>query len=84
MVLAADYPFMEIFWTMLIFFLWIVWIWMIVVLITNVFARRDFSGIKKAAWVVLLIFVPFIGVITYIAVEHKSLGGGEPPPAISA
>ena len=73
MVLAADYPFLDILWTMIIFFAWVVWIWMIVVIFGDVFRRRDIGGWAKAAWVVFMIVVPFIGVLTYLIVQHDGM-----------
>jgi hypothetical protein len=50
MTIAADYPFLDVFWTMIIFFLWVVWIWMMIVILTDVFRRHDIGGWSKAAW----------------------------------
>jgi hypothetical protein len=73
MVLAADYPFLNILWTMIIFFAWVVWIWMMIVILTDVFRRRDISGWAKAAWTVFLIVLPFIGTLTYLIVNHDGM-----------
>ena len=73
MVIAADYPFLNILWTMLIFFAWVVWIWMMVVILTDVFRRRDIGGFAKAAWVVFMIVLPFIGVLSYLIVQHDGM-----------
>ena len=73
MVIAADYPFLNILWTMIIFFAWVVWIWMMVVILTDVFRRRDIGGWKKAAWVVFMIVLPFIGVLTYLIAQHEGM-----------
>ena len=73
MVLATDYPFLSIFWTMLIFFAWVVWIWMMVVILTDLFSRRDTSGWAKAAWCVFMIVLPFLGVLTYLIVQHDGM-----------
>ena len=62
MLLAADYPFMDVLWTMIIFFAWVAWIWMLIVIFTDVFRRRDIGGWAKAAWVVFMIILPFIGI----------------------
>ena len=67
MILAADYPLLQVFWTILIFFAWVVWIWMVLMVLFDVFRRRDISGLAKAAWCVLVILVPFIGVFMMIA-----------------
>jgi Short C-terminal domain/Phospholipase_D-nuclease N-terminal len=73
MVLATDYPFLNIFWTMLIFFAWVIWIWMVIVVLANVFSRHDLSGWGKAAWTIFIIVLPFLGVLTYLIAEHKKL-----------
>ncbi|MGZ4270002.1 MAG: PLDc N-terminal domain-containing protein [Solirubrobacteraceae bacterium] len=73
MVIAADYPFLDVLWTMIIFFAWVVWIWMMVVILTDVFRRRDISGWGKAGWCIFLIVLPFIGVLTYLIVQHEGM-----------
>jgi threonine/homoserine/homoserine lactone efflux protein len=73
MPIAADYPFLDILWTMIIFFTWVVWIWMMVVILSDVFRRRDISGWVKAIWVIFLIVLPFIGVLCYLIFEHKGM-----------
>src|SRR3954449_8057270 len=73
MVIAADYPFLNILWTMIIFFAWVVWIWMMVVILTDVFRRRDIGGVAKAVWVVFLILLPFLGVLAYLITQHDSM-----------
>jgi hypothetical protein len=45
MVLAADYPFLDILWTMIIFFIWVTWIWMVIAVLADVFGRQDISGV---------------------------------------
>jgi hypothetical protein len=72
-VLAADYPFMDVLWTMIIFFAWVAWIWMLIVIFTDVFRRRDIGGWAKAAWVVLMILIPFIGVLAYLIAQHDGM-----------
>ena len=73
MVFAADYPLLDVFWTILIFFSWIAWIWILVVILTDVFRRRDIGGFAKAAWVVFLIVLPFIGVLIYLIAQHDGM-----------
>ena len=62
MLVAADYPFLNILWTMIIFFCWVAWIWMLIMIFSDVF-RRDISGWAKAGWSVLLIVLPFLGAL---------------------
>jgi hypothetical protein len=72
MVLAADYPFLDVFWTMVIFFCWVAWIWLLIVILSDVF-RRDISGWAKAGWVVALIILPFLGTLIYLIAHGKGL-----------
>src|SRR3954452_11278322 len=73
MVFAADYPFLNILWSMIIFFAWVIWIWMMVVVLTDVFRRPDIGGWAKAAWTVFLIVVPFLGVLVYLIGQHEHM-----------
>ena len=70
---AADYPFLNIFWTMIIFFAWVVWIWMMLMILTDLFRRRDISGWGKALWIVFLIVLPFVGVLAYLIAQHDGM-----------
>ena len=73
MLFAADYPFLNIFATMIIFFAWVIWIWMLIVILSDVFRRRDMSGWGKAAWTVFLIVVPFVAVLIYLIANHDGM-----------
>ena len=73
MILAADYPFLNILWSMIIFFAWVIWIWMMILILSDVFRRRDISGWVKAAWVVFLIVLPFLGVLVYLIAQHDGM-----------
>jgi hypothetical protein len=72
-VFAADYPFLDVFWTILIFFAWVIWIWMVITILADVFRRRDLSGWSKAAWIVFLIVIPFLGVLVYLIANHEGM-----------
>jgi hypothetical protein len=72
-MVAADYPFLDIFWTMLIFFAWLIWFWILITILIDVFRRHDVSGWGKAAWCLFLIFLPLIGVLTYLIVQGKGM-----------
>lgn len=69
MVFAADYPFLDIFWTMLIFFMWVIWIWILVTVLMDLFRRHDISGWGKAAWTLFVIVLPFLGVFIYLITQ---------------
>jgi hypothetical protein len=73
LLLATDYPFLDIFWTMLVFFLWIMWFWLLIVILTDVFRRRDISGWGKAAWVLFVIILPFLGVLLYLGFQGHGM-----------
>jgi hypothetical protein len=73
MVIAADYPFLDIFWTMLIFFAWVAWIWILVTIFIDLFRRRDIGGWGKAGWVILLIVLPFLGSLIYLIAYHNGM-----------
>ena len=72
-VLATDYPLLQVFWTILIFFSWVIWIWMAVVVLTDIFRRHDLSGWGKAAWTVFVIVLPFVGVLTYLIANSSEM-----------
>lgn len=71
---AADYPFLDIFWTMIIFFCWVIWIWMMISILMDVFSRHDVGGWSKALWVVFLIVLPFLGVLIYLIANGQEMG----------
>ncbi len=73
MLVATDYPFLEILWTMIIFFAWVAWIWIAITVFGDVFRRHDISGWGKAAWVVLVIVLPFLGVLLYLISQHDGM-----------
>ena len=72
-MLAADYPFLDILWTMIIFFAWVIWIWILISILADVFRRHDISGGKKALWVIFLILLPFVGVLIYLIVNGQGM-----------
>ena len=65
-MLAADYPFLDVFWTLLIFFAWVCWLVILFMVLADNFRRSDHSGWAKAGWTVFVIFLPLIGVLVYI------------------
>ena len=73
MPIAADYPFLNVLWSMIIFFVWVTWIWMMVLILSDVFRRRDLSGWGKAAWTFFLIVLPFLGVLIYLIAESDGM-----------
>jgi hypothetical protein len=73
MVLASSYPFLEVFWTMLIFFAFFIWIWLLFIVFADLFRRSDTSGWVKVAWIVFIIILPYLGVFVYLIAEHRGM-----------
>ena len=63
MLVAADYPFLDVLFTIFIFFAWVMWVAVVIMVLIDNFRRADHSGWAKAGWMLLIIFVPIIGVI---------------------
>jgi hypothetical protein len=72
-LIAADYPFLNILWTMIIFFAWVIFIWVAITVLIDVFRRRDISGWAKAGWVILVIVLPFLGVLIYLLANDDGM-----------
>ena len=72
MVFAADYPFLDVFWTMIVFFCWVAWIWMLIMIFSDV-PRRDISGWAKAGWCLFVLVLPFLGAFVYLIANGSGL-----------
>ena len=70
---ASNYPFLDVFWDILIFFAWVIYIWIAITVLVDVFRRRDISGWAKAAWVIFVIVLPYIGVLAYLIFNHDGM-----------
>ena len=73
MLLGADYPFLDILWTMFIFFLFVIWIWILITVFMDLFRRKDTSGFAKALWIIFVILAPYLGVLIYLIVNHDGM-----------
>jgi hypothetical protein len=73
MVIAADYPFMDVLWSMIIFFFWVIWIWIVITVLMDVFRRHDIGGWAKAAWVIFVVVLPWLGVLVYLIAQHDGM-----------
>lgn len=71
--LAADYPFMDILWSMLIFVAFVMWIWLAITCFMDIFRRRDMGGFLKAIWIILIIVIPWFGVLIYLIAYHGGI-----------
>jgi hypothetical protein len=72
-VLAADYPFLDVLWTMLVFFLWVMWFWLLITVFADIFRRDDLSGLGKTGWIILVILLPFLGVFIYLITQNDKM-----------
>jgi hypothetical protein len=68
-VFAADYPFLDVFWSILVFFMWVIWLWILITVFADIFRRHDIGGWAKAGWIVFVIVLPFLGVFIYIITQ---------------
>ena len=68
-MLAADYPLLNIFWTMLLLFFFVIWIWVLIAVLIDVFRSHDLSGVAKALWLIFIFFLPVLGVVVYLIVR---------------
>lgn len=73
LISASSYPFLNVLWDILIIFAWILFIWIAIVVFTDLFRRRDISGWVKAAWVVAIVILPWLGVLAYLIFNHDGM-----------
>jgi hypothetical protein len=73
MLIAADYPFMDVFWSILVFFVWVAWLMVLFRIIGDIFRRHDASGWGKAAWLIFVIVLPFLGVLVYLIANGSDM-----------
>ena len=72
-MLAADYPFLEVMWTIFVFFLWIMWFWLLFSIWGDLFRRRDIGGGAKTLWLIFTILVPFLGAFVYVLTQNEGM-----------
>jgi hypothetical protein len=72
-LIAADYPFLEVLWTMFVFFAFIIWFWILITIFADIFRRKDASGFTKVLWIVFVIVLPFLGVFIYLIANHDGM-----------
>jgi len=73
LVMAADYPFMDVLWSMIIFFFWVIWIWIVITVLIDIFRRHDIGGFSKALWVIFVVILPWLGVLVYLIAQHDGM-----------
>ena len=72
-MLVADFTFLDVFWSMLVFFLWVAWFMLLFQIIGDIFRRRDASGAKKTLWIIFVIVLPFLGVFAYLIANSDDM-----------
>ena len=73
-MLASEFGTGQVFWSMLWFFLFFIWIWLLIVVFSDLFRRHDTSGWAKAGWSIFIICLPFLGVFVYLIAQGKQMG----------
>jgi hypothetical protein len=74
-VLASSYPFADVMWTMVVFFAWVIFVYLLILILADNFSRHDLSGLAKAGWTLFVIFVPLVGILTYMIVRPREPAG---------
>jgi hypothetical protein len=73
-VLLGAYTFGQAMWTMLVFFAWILFFWLLFIVFTDLFRRHDISGWAKTGWTIFVILLPYLGIFVYLIAEGKGMG----------
>ncbi|MEY2231294.1 MULTISPECIES: SHOCT domain-containing protein [Streptomyces] len=68
-----DYPLLNVFWTMMWFFLWIMWFFLLFKVITDIFRDHTLGGWGKAGWLIFVLLVPFLGILVYLIARGHSM-----------
>ena len=77
-----DYPLLNVFWTLLYLFIWILWIFLLIRIITDIFRSADLSGAGKFGWTLVLILFPFIGALVYVLIRGTDMHTREDRQAV--
>ncbi|MFL5926612.1 MAG: SHOCT domain-containing protein [Gaiellaceae bacterium] len=72
-MLIADYPFWSVLGSMLFFFLWVIWFWLLIKVFADIFRRDDLGGGSKALWIVFVIILPYLGVFIYLITQSRHM-----------
>jgi len=70
----GSYPLLDVMWTMLVFFCWILWFWLLFTVYGDLFRRHDIGGGAKTLWVVFTLFLPYVGVLVYLIAQGRGMG----------
>ena len=66
-------PLLDLFWTILIFFMWVIWFWLLITVFIDIFRDKELNGVAKAVWVLFVIVLPFLGVLVYLIARGDSM-----------
>ena len=72
-MVAAEYPFLDVLWTTLVIFAWVIWFWLLITAFGDIFRRRDTSGFGKVLWMIFVIVLPFLGVFIYLIANNDGM-----------
>ncbi len=72
-MIATSYPFLDVMWTLLVFFAWVIWFYLLITVFGDLFRRHDLSGWAKAGWIIFAIVLPYLGVFVYLIAEHDGM-----------
>jgi hypothetical protein len=72
-MVIADYPFWSVLGSMLFFFLWVIWFWLLIKVFADIFRRDDLGGGSKALWIIFVIILPYLGVFIYLITQSRHM-----------
>jgi hypothetical protein len=72
-MLASSYPLLDIFWTMLEIFAFIVYFWLLIAIFSDIFRSHDIGGVHKTLWLLAILFLPLFGILLYLIVRGGSM-----------
>ncbi len=70
---ASSYPLLNVFWTMILFFAFMIWIWLLITIFADLFSRKDIGGWSKAGWTIFVLVLPLIGVLAYLISQSSAM-----------
>jgi hypothetical protein len=73
-IVATEWGTGQVFWSMLWFFLFFIWIWLLIIVFSDIFRSHDLSGWAKALWIIFVILVPYLGVFVYLIARGHKMG----------
>ena len=70
---SSSYPLLNVFWSIFIFFMWVIWIWILITVFIDIFRSHDLSGGAKALWFLFVLFIPVVGVLVYLIARGSKM-----------